>query len=488
MSIGEPAWREQAEHALRQKDWARAEEVTRRALAKNPSQAQAWVFLAEALEHQGERAAAWHCFDRGWMLDPQAGWAVSASTRLTDVRDQPIPEWLKALLAVPSCRVVGAILAKNETVNITRCVEALRPAVDEVVVIDTGSEDDTIALAEAAGATVISAEWNEDFGQARRAADAHLGTDGWVLWVDADEFLCPEDVSVPRTVAGLYKESDPPLLLRIVQVNHLGDTVDPNYDTTRMFPLGRGLTWKGRIHEQVVFDQGSAPMQRAAVRIRLDHWGYEREVMKGRGKYDRNIRLLKAWTHDEQQNAAAWGFLGRDLYISGQIEDAIEALYRAEATGTADSHYARLPEVRGVLCEALIRLHRLEEARVVAERATQHAPDHPTGWYWKGHVALLQANERLQIAVEGARKARELAPAYRGIVSFTLDIPQFLAPVTEADALKMQGLWVEALQLYHQAAQIKPDHVGVRRQIEIMTDRARSVANARPVQQSPSTK
>ncbi len=468
-------WKQIVIQYLQSKRWHDAVDLLIPRVQGYPADAQAWVFLGEALEHQGERAGAWRCYDRGWMLDPQAAWASAAEQRLHDVRGDPAPAWLEELLAVPPVRVVAAILAKNEADNIDRCVQALLPAVDAVYVADTGSTDGTPELAQEAGAIVVPVPWEDDFGKARRALDPHLGTSGWVLWVDADEFLRAEDAHVPRIVAGLYDKVEPPMLLRFVQVNHLGNVVDPNYDTTRMFPLGRGLTWRGRIHEQVATLGEPIPIQRAAVRIRVDHWGYERSVMEQRKKFHRNIRLLKAWTQDEPENAAAWGFLGRDLFISGAVEEAVNALYQAERLGQRDRNYARLPEVRAVLCEALVRLKRLEEARVVADRLTQESPDFPTGWYWKGHVALLQANEAVQTAIAASRRVRELAPRYRGLVSVNPDVPQFLAPVNEADALKMAGQWEAALTLYQQAHRVKPDHVGVRQQIENLVNRAKGV-------------
>lgn len=478
MSDNQIAWRITTESMLRQRRWLEAETLTRQVIGMNPRDAQAWVFLAEALEQQGMRGEAWHCYDRGWMLDPQARWAGSAMTRLKDVAGQPTPNWLSRLLFVPATRVVGAILAKNEAEHISQCIQALSPAVDKVYVIDTGSRDDTVSLARTSGAEVIETVWEDDFGRARQAAEPFLGEHGWVLWVDADEFLLNEDVAVPRIIAGLYDDVTPPLLLRIVQMNHLEGRVEPNYDTTRMYPLGKGLTWKGRIHEQVVFRDGPAPMQRGAARIRFDHWGYQRDVMQTKGKYERNINLLRAWTNDEPQNAAAWGFLGRDLYLSGQLEAAIDALYQAEMVGSRDRGYARLPEVRGVLCEALVRLQRLEEARVVADRATLESPEHPLGWYWKGHIALLQAGEKAKIAVESAQRAQELAPQYRGIVSFSPEIPRLLAPLTQADALKMQGRWVDAWNQYNILLNRQSDHVGIQRQIETMKTQAQHIVNA----------
>ena len=479
-------WRQEAEHRLRGKDWTGAVELLRPRLEAVPVDAQAWVFLGEALEQLGDRGSAWACYERGWILDPPAAWAGRVFARVGDGRDQPITDWVQRLLTVPAVRVMGAILAKDEADNITRCIEALRPAVDGVVVVDTGSSDETVALAQAAGATVVQTTWMDDFGAARQAAEPALGETGWVLWVDADEFLQAEDVAVPRVVAGLFDQADPPMLLRFVQMNHLGDRVEANYDTTRMFPLGRGITWVGRIHEQVVRRSGPGPIQRASVRIRVDHWGYDHPVVEARQKYERNIRLLKAWAADEPNRTAVWGFLGRDLFIAGRVEEAVEALYRAESLASQDPTYARTVEVRTVLCEALVRLNRLEEARVVAERAVQGDPTHPAGWYWRAQVALLQANDRMTVALESAQKAQATAPQYRGIVTVSQEMVNFLAPVAEADALKMQGRWPEALATYRRALQVKPDHVGVRRQIQAIEENATAVAAARADQSEQS--
>lgn len=467
-------WRREAERLLRARQWGAAQEILMERLKVASADAQAWVFLGESLENQGDRGSAWAAFDRAWMLDPQAAWAARVFARIGDAAGQPVSEEIASLLAVATVPVIGAILAKNEAENIVRCIEALQPAVDRVVVVDTGSTDQTVELAERAGAEVLQVEWQEDFGAARHAADAVLGEAGWVLWVDADEFLDPADRHVPRVVAGLFDTWDPPMLLRIVQVNHMGDRVEPNFDTTRMFPVGRGISWGGRIHEQVR-SQENQPVQRAVVRIRVDHWGYDRDVMVSRNKYERNIRLLRAWAKDEPNNAAAWGFLGRDLFISGQLEEAVDALYRAETAAMADRTYGRTVEVRAVLCEALVKLHRLEEARVVAERAVQGEPNHPAGWYWKAQVALLQADERVKQALEGARKAQEVAPKYRGLVSFTPEIPKFLAPIAEADALKFQGRWGEALQKYQDALKTKPEHPGVMAQLQSLESQAKWV-------------
>ncbi len=82
------------------------------------------------------------------------------------------------------------IIVKNEADRIGDCIRAVSGLVDEVVVIDSGSTDDTVAIAEAAGARVIFHEWPGYGPQKRYSED--MARNDWVLNLDADELVTPE--------------------------------------------------------------------------------------------------------------------------------------------------------------------------------------------------------------------------------------------------------------------------------------------------------
>jgi tetratricopeptide (TPR) repeat protein len=89
-------------------------------------------------------------------------------------------------------RLAFSMIVRNAARDLPRCLESVRGIVDVMVLADTGSTDDTIAIARAAGAHVVSAPWENDFAKARNLAlDAlrsHTSAD-WVLTLDADEML-----------------------------------------------------------------------------------------------------------------------------------------------------------------------------------------------------------------------------------------------------------------------------------------------------------
>lgn len=80
------------------------------------------------------------------------------------------------------------VIARNEARCIARCLNSAKDVVSRMLVLDTGSTDDTIAIARACGAQVHQAPWNDDFSQARNTA-LELADADWNLVLDADEWL-----------------------------------------------------------------------------------------------------------------------------------------------------------------------------------------------------------------------------------------------------------------------------------------------------------
>jgi glycosyltransferase involved in cell wall biosynthesis len=92
------------------------------------------------------------------------------------------------------------IIAHNEADRIERCIRAVKDIVDEVVVVDSGSTDATVAKAEALGAKVVFHAW-DGYGPQKRFAEDCAAND-WILNLDADEVVTPE---LAREIAALMR-------------------------------------------------------------------------------------------------------------------------------------------------------------------------------------------------------------------------------------------------------------------------------------------
>lgn len=97
------------------------------------------------------------------------------------------------------------IISKNEADRIAETIRSVRPWVDEVVVIDSESRDNTVQIAAREGARVITQPWL-GFGAQKRFGEDHCRND-WVLNLDADEVITPE---LRDEIIALFAKGSPP--------------------------------------------------------------------------------------------------------------------------------------------------------------------------------------------------------------------------------------------------------------------------------------
>ncbi len=187
--------------------------------------------------------------------------------------------------------VSAALIVKDEQRALPLCLAALRHAVDEVVVCDTGSSDRTVEIAEAFGARVVSTPWRGDFAAARNHVLGHCrGT--WVLSVDADEQLHLEpDVDLRRALRRLPADA---ATVPVRSRTKAGEEALYEHQAERLFRRG-DVSWTGAVHETLVSTQTGAPLTYSAVTsgLWLDHDGYLERVHQERDKTRRNLVLAE---------------------------------------------------------------------------------------------------------------------------------------------------------------------------------------------------
>ena len=101
-------------------------------------------------------------------------------------------------------KISACVIVKNEEVNLPLWLESMQDIADELVVVDTGSIDRTVQLAEAAGARVEHFRWVNDFSAAKNYAISKAKGD-WILFLDADEYFPKEQRSMVRDAIERYR-------------------------------------------------------------------------------------------------------------------------------------------------------------------------------------------------------------------------------------------------------------------------------------------
>lgn len=235
------------------------------------------------------------------------------------------------------------MIAKNETRCLARCLHSVRAIVDEMVVADTGSADDTIKIAEGFGAKVPRFKWIDDFAAARNFALEHA-TGDWVLVLDADEYASEalaleikEFIKGPRQIGRLKIVSE---------FRQGGQTLKSSTFVSRLFP--RGAKFEGRIHEQI-----ASPLPRVNLRGELWHDGYLETK-----KSERNITLLQAELGREPQSAYLQFQLALEFTSLGRTQEAFTCLQKGAET-MADHHLFNWERnVRGQLPRTAVQIRR----------------------------------------------------------------------------------------------------------------------------------
>ena len=214
-------------------------------------------------------------------------------------------------------RIALVMIARNEERCIARCLESAAPFVDEMIVVDTGSSDATVAIAEALGARVYHFAWIDDFSAARNAALAYSSAD-WNLILDADEWLDAGQAPPASHIAGQAPFIG---LLPVASKFDLQGRVEVAVSwIPRLLPAG--VRYRGRIHEQPVSE-----LARRRVPLAIGHDGYRQDQLQQ--KRLRNETLLLRALDEAPADPYLLYQLGKNYEVYQQYGQAVDYFDRA---------------------------------------------------------------------------------------------------------------------------------------------------------------
>lgn len=182
------------------------------------------------------------------------------------------------------------MIVRDEAPNLGPCLTPVRRLVDEIVVVDTGSRDETVAVAKALGARVFHFPWCDDFSAARNEALEHAQGD-WALILDADDRLLPAEINKLRALLDALGDEHVGYVMNQASVAIDGGLAD-EVEHVRLFRRRSDVRWRYRVHEQIlpaILETGGNAQR---TDIRLAHLGYV-DVSTVAKKAARNLALIE---------------------------------------------------------------------------------------------------------------------------------------------------------------------------------------------------
>lgn len=368
------------------------------------------------------------------------------------------------------------MIVRDEGTMLPACLTSAASAVDQIVVVDTGSVDDTVELARSAGAHVVHHPWTDDFADARNTALSFALGD-YVLILDADERLAP---GAAAAIRGAVRRAPADCYLLPL---HNADALDAPVEAViegsrrqggvaylpRLLRLTPDLRWEGAVHEHIRGWLQRHRTSRLLPDAPIAHYGYAPEVWDTRDKGSRNQRLLEQRCHAEPHNPDPRAYLAKDLVARGDPQRALELALEAWALCRRQGGTDRLrPIVASLVSTTLELLARHADpltALPYAAEAIAWGHTHPDALFFCG-VAFERAAEvadrtaHLESALgcyqrSAAWDEPEVLPVTQGLMDSTL-------PLRAGIVQCKLGDHAGALQTLQRVRPIPPDTIPLR--------------------------
>ncbi len=225
-----------------------------------------------------------------------------------------------------------SMIVKNEEDSIKETLESVKSIADEIIIVDTGSSDNTINICQQYTDKVYQFHWVDDYSIARNySLDKCSGN--WILYIDADEIITNQSQQFLKNNLKNIDKSIGMLITKII--NYAFDENNNQYEYIGQYPrVFRNISFPlvhffGKIHEQIAPSLINYNLEMRDSDIQIIHKGYLKSNLEMNNKVKRNLTILSNHIQEEPTNGYTWYQLGNTLYQMKEYNKSIEILENA---------------------------------------------------------------------------------------------------------------------------------------------------------------
>jgi glycosyltransferase involved in cell wall biosynthesis len=314
--------------------------------------------------------------------------AVNAGSR-TDIRNASQKKNQKEP-AISLCMIV-----KNEADCLSRCLESTKDYVDEIIIVDTGSTDETVRIAKSFGAKIYHHPWENDFSRHRNQSLSYASGD-WILQLDADEALTAGSGQMIRDT--IRKDAADYYYCQFYDMDRQG-IIKGVCNLIRLFRNRMGMEFIHKVHNQLqVNGEGSFS------KIRVKHYGYHLSKEKMEAKHVRTTTLLKKAIEINPEDGYSLHQLAASYSMKKDYSKVIEYGEKAaDVLREKDIGYAYHVSNFYLLAVAHYNLNEMESARRICLEAEE---------LFSGHLDISHILSAIYFKQKSFEKCKKISLRY----------------------------------------------------------------------------
>ncbi|MGG1634795.1 glycosyltransferase family 2 protein [Paenibacillus sp. NRS-1760] len=244
--------------------------------------------------------------------------------------------------------ITGCVITKDEETNIEKCLNSLKEITSEIIVVDTGSSDNTVQIARDLGAFIYHFEWENDFSKAKNYA-LSKATGDWIIFLDADEYIEQHSlIEIKNCVRIANTNGYDGIISSLINYNPETTEIQSTVQNLRIFRRDSKIKYFGAIHETIKHVTKQLKVIDFSKQISLIHTGYSSNEIERKQKGQRNLLLLLAEEKKNMNNHDINFYLSETYNLIKEYELALFYALKAhtvketELLGTKEKNYLNI--------------------------------------------------------------------------------------------------------------------------------------------------